>query len=155
MDCSPLGSVCAWGFLGRYIRVGCHFLLHGISQNQGLNLHLFHQQAGSSPLSHWGKPPEDLGRHINKSYKMWIWKGYTVRKRVLFLPATNCCSLQRVESKKGELYVLGKADSLETLSARQHTPWSFNWSCFLSKERAGKEMEVCSPRLTLLGCISV
>ena len=86
MDGSPLGSVCPWDFPGRYIRVGCHFLLHGIFQNEGLNLHLFHWQGGSLPLSQWGKPPEDLGRHINKSYKTWIWKGHSSPS----LPLTDC-----------------------------------------------------------------
>ena len=36
--------------------VGCHFLLQEIFQNQGLNLHLLHQQADSLLLSHQRNP---------------------------------------------------------------------------------------------------
>ena len=35
--------------------VDCHFLLQSIFLNQGLNLHLLHQQMDSLPLSHLGR----------------------------------------------------------------------------------------------------
>ena len=37
MDCSPPGSLCSWGFLGKSTGVGCHFLLQGIFPAQGSN----------------------------------------------------------------------------------------------------------------------
>ena len=47
MDCSPPDS-CPWDFPGKNNAVGCHFLLQGIFQTQGSNLHflqLLHCQA--------------------------------------------------------------------------------------------------------------
>ena len=44
---------------GKNTEVGCHFLLQGIFQTQGSNLHLLcllHWQAGSLPLALPGKP---------------------------------------------------------------------------------------------------
>ena len=49
VDCSLPGP---WNFLGKNFGLGCHFLLQGIFQTQGLNLHLLcllHWQAGSLP----------------------------------------------------------------------------------------------------------
>ena len=40
--------------------MGCHFLLQGIFQTQGLNLSLLHWQMDSLPLSHLGKLPGPL-----------------------------------------------------------------------------------------------
>ena len=54
MDCSLPGP-CPWNLPGKNIGVGCHFLLQGIFQTQGLNLCLLlslNWQAGSLPLSH-------------------------------------------------------------------------------------------------------
>ena len=55
MDCSlPVCSV--HGILpGKNTGVGCHFLLGGIFQIQGLNLHLVHWQVDSLPPSHLGR----------------------------------------------------------------------------------------------------
>ena len=56
VDCSLPGP---WNFLGKNVGLGCHFLLQGIFQTQGLNLHLLcllHWQAGSLPPSHLGSP---------------------------------------------------------------------------------------------------
>ena len=42
--------LCSWNSLGKYIGVGCHALLQGTFQTQGLNpslLCLLHRQAGS------------------------------------------------------------------------------------------------------------
>ena len=52
----PCGSqsarlLCQWNFPGRNTGPDCHFLLQGILPTQGLNLHLFYQQA-SLPLSY-------------------------------------------------------------------------------------------------------
>ena len=44
------------GFSRQNIGVGCHFLLLGIFQTQGLNLCLLHWQADSLPLSNLGSP---------------------------------------------------------------------------------------------------
>ena len=47
-----------WDFLGRNIRVGCHFLLQGIFPTQESNLHLvclLHWQESSLPLAPPGK----------------------------------------------------------------------------------------------------
>ena len=41
---------------GKYTGVGCHFLLQGIFQTQGVNLHLLPWQVDSLPLSHQGSP---------------------------------------------------------------------------------------------------
>ena len=48
--------LCPWGFPGKNTGVGCHFLLQGVFQIQGSNLHLLHWQADSLPLSHPGSP---------------------------------------------------------------------------------------------------
>ena len=48
--------LCPWNFPGKNTGVGCHFLLQGIFQTQGLNPHLLHWQADSLPLSHMGSP---------------------------------------------------------------------------------------------------
>ena len=48
-----------WGFSGKNAGKGCHFLLQGIFQTQGLIpgfLPLLHWQADSLPLSHLGHP---------------------------------------------------------------------------------------------------
>ena len=36
----PTSFFCPWGFLGKNTGAGCHFLLQGIFQTQGSNLHL-------------------------------------------------------------------------------------------------------------------
>ena len=41
-----------WGFPGKNIGVGCHFLLQRIFLTQGLNPSLLHWQVGSLLLSH-------------------------------------------------------------------------------------------------------
>ena len=55
-----------WNFPGMNTGVGCHFLLQEIFQNQGLNLHLLHQQADSLLLSHQRNPEAVL-----VSAKIW------------------------------------------------------------------------------------
>ena len=50
----PTRLLCPWDFPGKNTRVGCHFLLQGISPTQGSDLHLLHWQANSLPLHHWG-----------------------------------------------------------------------------------------------------
>ena len=54
-------------FLGKNIRVGCHFLLQGISPTQGWNLHILHWQMDSLPLSHQGSPFHKLASAISFS----------------------------------------------------------------------------------------
>ena len=59
------------GFLGKNTGVGCHFLLQGIFQTQGLNLHLLwllHWQADSLPLNHLGSPLEIHLLHKSGSF---------------------------------------------------------------------------------------
>ena len=43
-------------FPGKNTGVGCHLLLQGLFLTQGLNLHLWHWQVDSSPLSYQGSP---------------------------------------------------------------------------------------------------
>ena len=52
----PTRLLCPWDFPGKTTGGACHFLLQGIFLTQGLNLHLLHWQAGSSPLSHQRSP---------------------------------------------------------------------------------------------------
>ena len=47
MDCSPPRLLCPWDFPGKNSGVGCHFLLHGIFLDQGLNPRLLHWQVDS------------------------------------------------------------------------------------------------------------
>ena len=67
MDCSPPGSsvhgisqarILEWVAISFSRGVGCHFLLQGIFQTQGSNLHLLHWQADSLPLSHLESPSQ-------------------------------------------------------------------------------------------------
>ena len=46
--------LCPWSFPGKNTRMGCHFLLQGISLIQELNPHLLPQQADSLSLPHLG-----------------------------------------------------------------------------------------------------
>ena len=49
----PARLLCPWNSPGKNTGVGCHFLLQGIVQTQGLNWrlqHLLHWQASSLPL---------------------------------------------------------------------------------------------------------
>jgi len=55
MYCSPPDS-CPWNSPAKNTGVGCHFLLQGIFQTQGLNLHLLNWQANSLPLCHLESP---------------------------------------------------------------------------------------------------
>ena len=51
----PTRLFCPWDFPAKKIGVGCHFLLQGICQTQGLNpylLRLLYWQVDSLPLSH-------------------------------------------------------------------------------------------------------
>ena len=41
-----------WDFSGKNTGVGCHFLLQGIFQTQGMNLHLLHGHTDSLPQNH-------------------------------------------------------------------------------------------------------
>ena len=54
----PARLLCPWIFPGKNTRVGCHFLVQGISLTQELNLCLLHWQAGSLSLNHQGSPIE-------------------------------------------------------------------------------------------------
>ena len=68
MDCSPLVSS-SWGFPGKNTRVGCHFILQGILQIQGWNLHLLHWQVDSLPLCYLGSPHPTLD--LSQKAKKW------------------------------------------------------------------------------------
>ena len=64
ISCSPPGSSVHGDSPGKNTGVGCHLLLQGTFQTQGLNLHLLcllHCQAGSLPLSPPGKPQRIWG----------------------------------------------------------------------------------------------
>ena len=59
MDCSPPGSSVYGDSPGSNTEVGCHFLLQGLFQTQGLNSHLLsllHWQVGSLSLAPPAKP---------------------------------------------------------------------------------------------------
>ena len=56
MDHSPPGPLCPWNSPGKNTGVGCNIFLQEIFPTQGLNLHLWHWQADSIPLSHLGSP---------------------------------------------------------------------------------------------------
>ena len=55
----PARFLCPWDFLGKITGVGCHFLLQGIFQTQGLNLCLLHHRWILLLLSHWGSPTKN------------------------------------------------------------------------------------------------
>ena len=46
----PTRFLCPWDFPGKNTRLGCHFLLQGTFQTQGLNIPPLHWQADSLPL---------------------------------------------------------------------------------------------------------
>ena len=50
----PTRLLCSWDFPGKNTRVGCHFLLQGIFQTQGLNQCLLHYRQILHRLSHQG-----------------------------------------------------------------------------------------------------
>ena len=52
----PSRLLCPWDSPGKNTGVGCHFLLQGIFQTQGLNPCLLHWQSDSLSLSHQGSP---------------------------------------------------------------------------------------------------
>ena len=54
MDYSLPGSSYPWDFPGKNTGVGCHFLLQGIFQTEGLNLGLLHCRRIPYYLSHQG-----------------------------------------------------------------------------------------------------
>ena len=63
---------------GKNTGVGCHFLLQGIFQTQGLSPHLLpllHWQAGSSPLAPPGKPASDWNtcNRLTSPQKRSVW----------------------------------------------------------------------------------
>ena len=58
--------LCPWGFSGKNIGVGCHFLFQGIFPTQEWNpclLCLLHWQVDSLPMCHLGIPPMTLVFH--------------------------------------------------------------------------------------------
>ena len=63
-----------WGFSGKNTGKGCHFLLQGIFQTQGLIpgfLPLLHWQADSLPLSHLGRPSVICHTFIEHHIHAW------------------------------------------------------------------------------------
>ena len=64
MDCSLPGSSIHGIFPGKNIGVGCHFLLQGIFQTQGLNLGLPHCRQMLYLLSHQGSLLLSEGGHF-------------------------------------------------------------------------------------------
>ena len=73
MDCSPLVSS-LWGFPGKNTRVGCHFILQGILQIQGWNLHLLHWQVDSLPLCYLGSFYQASADVIFRMGKLAPWE---------------------------------------------------------------------------------
>ena len=65
----PTRLLCSWGSPGKNTGVGCHTLLQGIFQTQGLNLRflcLLHWQAGSLPLVPPGSPNSHFIAYLSK-----------------------------------------------------------------------------------------
>ena len=60
--------LCPWDFPGKSTGVGCHFLLQGVFQTQGLNPRLLCQQVDSLPLCHMGS--QKAIRLVSKSSSM-------------------------------------------------------------------------------------
>ena len=54
----PARVLCLWDLPGKNTAVGCHFLIQGLFQTQGLNPHLLHWQVDTLPLSLLGSPME-------------------------------------------------------------------------------------------------
>ena len=50
------GILCPWDFVGKDTGMGCHSLLQGIFQTQGLNQRRLHCRQILYLLSHWGSP---------------------------------------------------------------------------------------------------
>ena len=80
MDCNPQGSSVLWIFQTRILSgVGCHFLLHGIFQTQGSNLHLLcllHWQKGSLVLVPPGKAQMDWVS--SNTMELWFRRCYSL-----------------------------------------------------------------------------
>ena len=66
--------LCPWHFPGKHTGEGCHFLLQGTFQTQGLNPHLSHWQVDSLLLSHLGSP-ELLRASLHWSAKWGMMMG--------------------------------------------------------------------------------
>ena len=60
----PTRFLCLWNFPGKNTGVGCHALLQGIFQTQGLNLDLVHCRPVLYCLSHLGSPVARKGHAI-------------------------------------------------------------------------------------------
>ena len=59
----PTSLPCPWDYPSKNTGVDCYFLLQGIFETQGLNLHLLcvlHWQADSLPLSDLGSPKKKV-----------------------------------------------------------------------------------------------
>ena len=68
----PARLLCPWGSPGKNTRVGCHFLLQGIFQTQGLNLCLLYWQGDSLPLSCLGSPLDLFNSRLLPKRKLYI-----------------------------------------------------------------------------------
>ena len=77
----PARLLCPWDSPGKNTGVGCYFLLQGIFQTQGPNLHLLHWQVDSLPLSHQ-QSPTFMAYHIYSSIAStpasWVTCSFTL-----------------------------------------------------------------------------
>ena len=84
----PTRLLCSWGFSGKNIGVGCHFLLQGIFPTQGSNSCLLHWQLDSLPLSHRRKFSS-----VQSLSRVWLWlHGLQQTKLPCPSPATRAYS---------------------------------------------------------------
>ena len=64
----PSRLLCQWNFPGKDPGVGCHILLQGIFQTQGLNPHLLHWQADSLLLNHQASHTRNIIHKYSSAY---------------------------------------------------------------------------------------
>ena len=70
---TPWTVACQAILQSKNARVGCHFLLQGIFQTQGSNLHCLHWQADSLPLNHLGSSYTLIQNKKLKKKKILWW----------------------------------------------------------------------------------
>ena len=89
MNSQHVRLLCPWDFPGKNTRVGCHFLIQGISLAQGLNPHLLHWQVETLPLSLLRRPkmfPSTMinsisinGKKLSQLRKQSPWPAVTLQ----------------------------------------------------------------------------
>ena len=94
----PARLLCPWDFPGKNTAVGCHFLLQGIFQTQGLNLGSLHCRQTLYHLSHQGRLTVDyllcMHMHVPKIRVWWasslVWDNFPRDCVVTSLVPSSC-----------------------------------------------------------------